>query len=149
MHSRPCSAARLAACEELKVHTVHWGQHWRITLRQLACRMFRSTRMWSWVTGQVVSNVSSDCMPSSSAWRSSIVLLGPQDEGTTIPWNIRTVHPVIQRHISADGIFSNTAVRTLNLAAICFRSMKYKLSLCSRPSCIMKLDVLLKERDVP
>lgn len=30
MHSWPCSTLRLAAYEELKVHLMHWGWHWRV-----------------------------------------------------------------------------------------------------------------------
>jgi len=30
MHSWPYSTPRLAATEELQVHTVHWHQHWRV-----------------------------------------------------------------------------------------------------------------------
>jgi len=112
--------------------------------KQPTCRTSRSTRMWCWSLGNLCPVFQVNVMPSSSWSLVSLYFLTPQRRDYH-PTNIRNCSPNdTAAHLSR----LESSVPQLWEPKICFRGMKYKLLLCSRPSCIMKLDVLLIERDV-
>jgi hypothetical protein len=133
----PYSAVRLAG------HTGHWGQRCRITSSSLPVEH-------PGLLGHDAGSLDNLCtmfqviiMPSSSGSHSVIVT--PKRRHYHPTNNIRN-HPPSDRAAHLSRLQSSLAL--LWEPKICFRSMKYKLSFCSRLSCIMKLDVLLIERDV-